>query len=295
MLRIPLILLLAALPALPWGFAAHKAGGRVTAGLLGPSAKARVARILGVPNTPDALADALAAASIWPDVEGRRNYPQAAPWHYINLSARYGFRDRPDPLRQPNTAYAKLIEYSGKLAAGKPDELEPGSDLKYLIHIAQDVHQPLHAGGNSDRGGNCLLVNHPSKNLHAAWDYGLLEERVGSDDRALAARLMAALNSWSPARRRTGEAVPSGLPSWFRQWLAESRDLAWKHAYAPLRPRVPKYPPRNVSSCEEVSELYRTTVWQLPPSYRNQAAPVMEERLLVGSVRLAALLNRIWP
>ena len=31
--------------------------------------------------------------------------------------------------------------------------------LKYLIHFVGDLHQPLHAGDNNDRGGNGVQVD----------------------------------------------------------------------------------------------------------------------------------------
>jgi hypothetical protein len=42
--------------------------------------------------------------------------------------------------------------------AGDPDELEPASDLEFLVHLVGDIHQPLHAATDKDRGGNCLFV-----------------------------------------------------------------------------------------------------------------------------------------
>jgi hypothetical protein len=45
-------------------------------------------------------------------------------------------------------------------------------DLAFLIHFVGDIHQPLHAATDADRGGNCIDVeSHPrARNLHAAWD-----------------------------------------------------------------------------------------------------------------------------
>lgn len=60
--------------------------------------------------------------------------------------------------------------------------------LKYLIHFVADLHQPLHAGDNHDRGGNDVQVeflgqsinpfNQKPWNLHAVWDSAIVEHYV---------------------------------------------------------------------------------------------------------------------
>ena len=49
--------------------------------------------------------------------------------------------------------------------------------LKFLIHIAGDVHQPLHAAGNDDRGGNAVrvILNGERTNPHAVRDHDVVE------------------------------------------------------------------------------------------------------------------------
>merc|ERR1719317_131303 len=48
--------------------------------------------------------------------------------------------------------------------------------LKFVVHFVGDIHQPLHVGWTTDRGGNTIKVKlqfgHFSKeeNLHAVWD-----------------------------------------------------------------------------------------------------------------------------
>ena len=64
--------------------------------------------------------------------------------------------------------------------------------LKFLVHLVADVHQPLHAGGRNDKGGNRYQVSLRTDlvpttygrdryadgvmgtNLHAIWDYYVL-------------------------------------------------------------------------------------------------------------------------
>src|SRR5207253_10242695 len=51
--------------------------------------------------------------------------------------------------------------------------------------LVGDIHQPLHAATDEDKGGNCIAVeSHPyARNLHAAWDTAVvyrLEDSVDS-------------------------------------------------------------------------------------------------------------------
>ena len=63
--------------------------------------------------------------------------------------------------------------------------------LKYVVHFIGDVHQPLHAANNNDRGGNDVAVTFLGQrtNLHAVWDGGIIAPAVKGDERAYALRL----------------------------------------------------------------------------------------------------------
>ena len=68
--------------------------------------------------------------------------------------------------------------------------------LKYLVHLAGDVHQPLHAGYLNDKGGNTyqLQAFMRGSNLHALWDSGLiknLDEKVEAMTTRLSKRQVA--------------------------------------------------------------------------------------------------------
>jgi hypothetical protein len=103
--------------------------------------------------------------------------------------------------------------------------------LKYLIHFVGDLHQPLHAGENYDRGGNDMQVefmgqatnsfNRKPWNLHAVWDSGILEQ-YDPDPRNLAVTLNIWLESRSEKTLITGSVA---------DWAMQSHDIARDHAY----------------------------------------------------------------
>lgn len=268
-----------------WGETGHKTIARIAAARLNGKARKNVARILGVSNSRAAVADAMAEGSFWPDAVARKLYPQATPWHFITLSRKDGAADQPDWFLRPNTVFVKLNQYAAALRARWPDELEAGSDLKFLLHFAGDIHQPLHAITNQDQGGNCIVLT-DMFNLHSAWDSGLLTRHFGRDDRALAERLLKSAPK--------PEQPTANLRDWMRAWVMESWSIAKRDVYAPLTPPVPELPSRRIAGCAEAWPGLQAKTWTLAPSYIDHAGPVIEQRLTIAGLRLAALLNRLW-
>ena len=55
-----------------------------------------------------------------------------------------------------------------------------GNALKFLIHFVGDLHQPLHAIDNHDKGGNDVHVTiggRRTTNLHSVWDSVIINSR----------------------------------------------------------------------------------------------------------------------
>src|ERR1019366_10534407 len=69
-------------------------------------------------------------------------------------------------------------------------DAEKMTALKYVVHFAADVHQPLHAGHASDKGGNTYQLQAFGRgtNLHALWDTGLVQH-IDSNEEVLAGKL----------------------------------------------------------------------------------------------------------
>ncbi len=88
--------------------------------------------------------------------------------------------------------------------------------LRFLVHFVGDIHQPLHAGYASDRGGNDIRVRWfgESTNLHTVWDEDLVEYQ----------RL-----SFTEWVRFFGHAEPGEIETWRRSnvydWARESRSM----------------------------------------------------------------------
>jgi hypothetical protein len=140
-------------------------------------------------------------ASMWADhVRGK----ETAAWHYVNIPIDEATYDADRHCPKQQCVIAQIERFRHVLANPAADVRKRQKALKYLIHFVGDLHQPLHAGDNRDRGGNDVQVEflgetinlHNGKpwNLHAVWDSGVLKTH-DRDSRRYAEQLNAWLNS----------------------------------------------------------------------------------------------------
>ncbi len=134
--------------------------------------------------------------------------------------------------------------------------------LRFLIHFVADIHQPLHAEDDDDKGGNQVRVEigRERSNLHRVWDLDVVQA-LGDDPEAIAGGIARDL---TPAQRQDWS---SGTPA---RWANESHAIAREHVYPPL-----------VGS--------RTI--RLPRDYAAHEPPLARILLAKAGVRLAWLIN----
>lgn len=281
-------LILFNLPASAWWEDGHRTTARIAAYYLTPSARTRLAAILGVPDTPEAVADGLAVASTWPD-EIKRDRPDTQSWHYIDIA----LQDRRDqiPARCPdqNCVTARIDEFAVQLMKDKsaPDPATDLDALRFLVHFVGDVHQPLHAVSDADLGGNCEPLTEPyekAKNLHALWD-GPLVNDLNADDHALAADLEKDLDSFSADRRKR---MAEGTAD---DWAWESHKLADKLIYKRLN--IPLEPVAFPLNCKVAPEEILNDKVTIEPKYMKEMEPIVRLQLERAGLRLARLLNKL--
>jgi hypothetical protein len=251
-MRICLALLLCLLPAaaLPWGATGHRVTGALAEPLLDARTRAAVTGLLGV--------ETLAEASTWAD-EMRSNpapfwQDTAGPWHYVTVPEALRYRDAGAP--EEGDAFSALERFRGVLRDPDASMEERRLALRFAVHIIGDLHQPLHAGNGTDRGGNDFEVRwfREPGNLHRVWDSGMIDgQRLSYSEWAawLGARLTPErILEWSDADPET--------------WIAESTEL---------RDRI--YPAE------------REIGW----SYQYEHLPAVRQRLSQAGVRIAAWLD----
>jgi hypothetical protein len=141
--------------------------------------------------------------------------------------------------------------------ASRDDRIEA---LKFLVHFVGDVHQPFHAIGEA-AGGNGIAVTEFGStqcgrrpcNLHGAWDSGLIQHtEMGRDEYAAHLEKLIA----------DEHLTASGNPG---DWANES------HGYA--------------------QSAWLADGAQIDENYYQKEIKVVDQRLALAGLRLAAVLN----
>ena len=298
-------LLLTAFPAFPWGCEGHQTIAVIAFSGLTPHARSMAARLLdGAEPAPRRFCEPaglgpFADLSTWAD-DIRQQRKDTAGWHFIDIplgAARDRMNDACGSSGDCITAAIKRqIDVLRSHSAGRREQAEA---LLFVIHFIGDLHQPLHAVTNNDRGGNCLPVKffdrqpephryHP--NLHSVWDIDLVD-RIAR--RRSPAEFADALRSEFAAEMDHWRQQPVNLEDW--AW--ESHELAVHTAYGELPREVSVETPRPTESCADDSigqSMYRLHE-AIDSRYLHAVSPVVRRQLARAGTRLAVVLNQIWP
>ena len=260
-----------------WGPQGHRTVGAIADRLLTPAARAQVAELLAADldkfGNPSGRST-LESVAVWADEI--RGTPAAEPrWHYddVPLCGRAP-RESYCPGGQCNSA--QLERLTTVLADGHVELRARNEALKWIVHLVADLHQPLHAADNADRGGNRVRValagvrTRGRESLHGAWDSELVALALHTRSRQQPPRDIDALAV--EAESLTVEAG-QGTPA---SWASESNHLARNVAYQYAG-----------FACGSVP----AGIVVLDRDYQSEAEGIVRERLLLGGGRLANLLN----
>ena len=86
---------------------------------------------------------------------GYANWQWSRPLHYINIPDRSCSYDVQRDCVDEICAAGAIRNYTRRLET-ELDEIQQKEALYFLIHFLGDIHQPLHTGFVSDRGGNSV-------------------------------------------------------------------------------------------------------------------------------------------
>lgn len=284
--NVALTILLSAQCAWCWGSDGHEIVAFIAADNLTPAAASHVANILGASANQRAIASAMERASNRPDFEFRDTDPSTAPWHFINICLQDRRSDVARRCPGGNCVTGKIDEYSKRLKDGKYDRFGAAGDLAFLIHFVGDIHQPLHAANDADKGGNCVKVDSHSRatDLHAVWDTTVVRRLERSIDSGRAETTARKLEKTYAAEKVSDSWTSADDIAW------ESVQIARADIYTALQiPLEPCEP--AVDTCANAP---RGTV-ELTPSYLDGAEAIAGHQLAKAGFRLASLLNTIWP
>jgi hypothetical protein len=296
-----------------WGCKGHQTVALIAEAHLTPAARAMVFKILAAGPIDPALSryckepnlDTFADASTWADDE-RRMKPDTAPWHFIDLP-----RGAPQSSLSeycPPATGCVISALTAQVAILRDPTASPqarADALRYIIHFVGDIHQPMHDTTNNDRGGNCVPVTFFGKapgethataesyspNLHSVWDVNIIDQL---SDGKTPQQLADELNEKFQARE---SAWQSEKPN-FETWAWEGHQLAEKITYGALPVKIAIETARPVNTCADDDHISTRMLHlneDLEADYQNAADPAVEEQLTKAGIRLAALLDSLWP
>ena len=257
-------LAVSALPStcLAWGAEGHRIVAAIAADELTPAARKQVEQLLGA----DALVGMM-EASTWAD-EIRLKRPDTARWHFVDIPIR---SDGYDPARdcRADDCVVGQIDRDARIIADRQLAVPVRAEaLRFLIHFVGDVHQPLHAADNDDRGGNRLRVvlRQHHTNMHAVWDVDVVRA-LGRSPEEIAVRLEREI---TPTRQKVWSAGTS------RDWANETFQIARREVYG-------RVSGQGGTDAEIV----------LPPDYARKESDLAALQLEKAGVRLATVLNNL--
>lgn len=282
--------LLTAQSAAAWGREGHRVIARIAARNLNQTARKKVAVILA---TNDAgLEAAMAAASTWPD-EIDKKKTGTDTWHFIDVPITVPFSIT-GLCPNHNCVLDRIAEMQNRLAtnakgftlATPPSPPRPmtSQEMAFLIHFVGDVHQPLHAATDGDRGGNCVNLIHPlvhsdgtkTTELHAVWDVDeviAMANALGSESSIVATLFQ---------RFKNGATVAQLMPT---DWAHESNDLAKKDIYQKLN-----LPNHTAPAGQCATGIAKTDV---STAYVTGNVADVETQMLRAGIRLSNVINQM--
>lgn len=193
-----------------WGNTGHRAIGEIANKHLSKKIKRKIKQLLN--------GQSLAMVSTFADdIKSDKKYNEFYTWHYVNL--------KDDETYQTSKKNPKgdLVTGIEKCKQVILDDTSSAKDkafyLKMLIHLIGDLHQPMHVGRVSDRGGNDFKVKwfYKGSNMHRVWD----SEMITSFNMTYT-ELANNTNQISKARIK---AIQQGS---IIDWVNESKGLAQK-------------------------------------------------------------------
>ena len=232
-----------------WGSEGHKMVAKIAYTQLTPSVKDSMAKYL--------RGTTIEEAAVWMDeIKSDKSYDFQKKWHYINIDK--------DSVYNPNDTNSNIVWAIQKAMKelkerNKYSKEKVEIDIKILIHLLGDLHQPLHVGYGSDIGGNSVVVYYDatSTNLHRVWDTEIIRDQVVNQN-----------VDWKKMSHFSKEELAQIGRIDVAEWMKESRSL--------------------------LDTVYAFKGDNISQKYAKQNAPIIERQLLIAGLRLGEILNYIF-
>ena len=239
-----------------WGPQGHMIVGQIAEKQLTPKAKEGIAKLLGNAS--------LASVANWADsIKGQPEWQHTKPWHFVTIEDGQDYST--SEHSHEGDVVSALTDLVKVLRDPKSAQSDKQNALKFIVHFVGDIHQPLHVGRGDDRGGNDLRISFEGKptNLHALWDT-LMIAKLPMDYIKYADYLEKPALVQQPY-----DIAALQFSLIISECMSVRKDI---------------YNFRNITNNSVV----------LDQAYYNRNAALMNQQLLSGGKRLAALLNDLF-
>jgi hypothetical protein len=300
-------------PVMAWDSLGHMLVTQIAWDRLTPEAKAGVEAALARFNeekqsdrgTPDEAYNFVTASCWMDDARSLPDKYNFGPWHYVNLPFTPDGLPEPEAEMDVNVIWGinRCVEIISGLA--EDPAISRDQALVMLLHLAGDIHQPLHTTNRGgDAGGNRVMVPNVElskeeklygksrwSNLHAFWDSSY-RRTFGSGQATLlyeaplydrerpaaghaAGRELIEREAAALVKKYPPPADPA--PADAAAWAHESHAIGYETGYGKLPDNSPT-----------------ATFAKLDERYVNAARDVAEQRLALAGYRLADLINGLF-
>ena len=235
-----------------WGQTGHRVVGKIAENHLSEKAKKAIAELMDC--------ESLAYASTFMDeIKSDDAFDHTHDWHWVTIpdEGNYNSSEK-NPDGDVVEAINRMITILKDESAEKIKKQEA---LRFLVHLVGDIHQPLHVGNGTDKGGNDVKVKWfgKSSNLHRVWDSEMIDSR-----------------GWSYSE--LAEELECVCDDKVNDYQKDLNPVAW--AEETMKYRIQVY---NTGNIERMGYRYTYENWDL-----------LEEQLFKAGVRLAGVLNEIF-
>lgn len=246
-----LLIMFLVIKASSWGLTGHRVVGQVADIYLTKKARKEVKKILGT--------ESLADVANWMDfIKSEAKFDFMYNWHFVTIPDGQSYEtsnkeSKGDVIWALNKSIIELKSDSLTLE-------EQQFALKTLVHLVGDIHQPLHVGNGTDKGGNDVKLKYfwQDSNLHRVWDSGMIDGqdlsyseyvlRINHTNKELVEKWQSAsINEWAMESMAMRSSVYA---------IGEKKNLTYRYNY------------------DHITEV--------------------DQRLLLAGVRLAGVLNEIY-
>lgn len=239
------------LKAFSWGPTGHRIIGLIAEKHLSKKARKNIEMIL--------KNETLAEVSTFMDfIRSDNTKRHMNPWHYMTIPDGQTYEQAGSP--DEGDVYLAMRRLVAELESKEFSDEDEAFALKCLVHLVGDVHQPLHVGNGTDKGGNDVDVEFfwDRSNLHRVWDSGIIDQQKYSYTEYV---------EW--INHPTQGQVDEWQADEMMDWILESKE-------------------------------YRDQCYDLPENkkinyrYVYDNIELVNQRLLQAGIRLAGVLNKIY-